>query len=119
MKLIKSFGYALQGIKYCFKTQLNFRIHLLAIAVVVAAGFIFAISNTEWLFVVACFMAVLTAEMLNTAIEKLCDTVTKEQHPVMKIIKDTAAGAVLVGAAGSGVVAAIIFLPKIIAALKI
>lgn len=118
MKLIKSFGYALKGINYCFKTQLNFRIHLLAIVVVVVAGFIFTITNTEWLFVLACCMAVLTAEMLNTAIEKLCDAVIKEQHPLIEIIKDTAAGAVLVSAAGSVMVAAIIFIPKIIAEIK-
>ncbi len=119
MKLIRSFGYALQGIKHCFATQFNFRIHLLAIVAVVSAGIFFAITNTEWLFVVACCMAVLTAEMMNTAIENLCDKANKEKHPIIKIIKDTAAGAVLISAAGSVLMAAIIFLPKIIAALKI
>lgn len=115
MKLIKSFDYAWQGILYCLKTQLNFRIHLLAIIIVTAAGFIFTISKTEWLFTVVCCMAVITAEMINTATEKLCDVVTTEQHPGIKVIKDISAGAVLACAAGSVVIGCIIFLPKIFA----
>ena len=113
MKFIKSFGYAWQGILYCFKTQLNFRIHLLAMVVTIAAGFIFAISKTEWLFITGCCMMVLVTEMINTAMEKICDTITGDIHPVIKIIKDVAAGAVLISAAGSAVIGGIIFLPKI------
>jgi diacylglycerol kinase len=57
-------------------------------------------------------------EMLNTALEKMCDLVTKDFHPLIKCIKDVSAGAVLVCAAGSLLTGTIIFLPKIIQLLK-
>lgn len=81
---------------------------------VITGGFVLKISNTEWLFIIACSMLVLILELINTAIELLCDMVTKEIHPVIKIIKDASAAAVLLGAAGSMVTGIIIFLPKIL-----
>ena len=69
----------------------------------------------EWLVVVLCITVVLTLEMINTAIEKLCDVVQPDYHPQIKIIKDIAAGAVLIAALGSIIIGAIIFVPKIIA----
>ena len=64
-------------------------------------------------------MLVLILELINTAIEHLCDIVTKEIHPAIKIIKDVSAAAVLLAAAGSVVTGLIIFTPKIIELLKI
>ena len=119
MKFIRSFGYAWQGIQYCFKTQFNFRIQLTVLLLVITAGFVLKISTTEWLFIIACSMLVLVLELVNTAIELLCDMVTKEIHPVIKIIKDASAAAVLLGAAGSVATGTIIFLPKIIELLKL
>ena len=87
---------------------------MLATVAVTVAGVIFNISKTEWLFIAVCCAAVIATEMINTAIEKLCDMVSTEIHPVIKIIKDVSAGAVLVCAIGSVVVGSIIFLPKII-----
>jgi diacylglycerol kinase len=118
MKLRRSFLYAARGIKYCFQHEQNFRIHVLAIAVVLSAGFYFSISATEWIFVTGCCTIVVAMEMLNTAMEKMCDLVTKDFHPLIKCIKDVSAGAVLVCAAGSLVTGAIIFVPKIIQLLK-
>src|SRR4051794_41119236 len=119
MKFVRSFGYAWQGIQYCYKTQLNFRVQLKVLTFAIIAGFALHISNVEWLFIVVCSVAVLTLELINTAIEHLCDTVTKDIHPSIKIIKDASAAAVLLGAAGSLVIGAIIFLPKIIGLLNL
>jgi diacylglycerol kinase len=118
MKLIQSFGYAWQGIRHCIKTQLNFRIHLVVLTLVTIAGVVFTINTTEWLFIIVCSMLVLSLELINTAIELLCDAVTKEIHPAIKIIKDAAAAAVLLAATGSVVTGLIIFIPKILNALK-
>jgi diacylglycerol kinase len=118
MKLIKSFGYALTGIKSCFASEPNFRIHFVAAVVAVIFSLLFTISATEWIAVGFCIAFVITMEMMNTAIEKLCDVVHKEPHPGIKKVKDIAAGAVLVSACFSLVTAAIIFLPKIIMYLK-
>jgi diacylglycerol kinase len=118
MKLIRSFGYALHGMRYAYKTQLNFRIHLVFLVLVCVAGFAFAISSTEWLLVIICSTAVLAFELMNTAIEHLCDAILKDFHPGIKIIKDVSAAAVLLTAIGSIVIGGIIFLPKIIFLIK-
>lgn len=118
MKLFRSFRFAWSGIRYCVKTQPNFRVHLIILSLVVVAGFCFNINNAEWLALVVCGMIVLILEMINTALEYLCDTITTDFHPAIKVIKDVSAGAVLVSAAGSVVVGFIIFLPKIIMLLS-
>ena len=118
MKLGRSFQYAWNGISYCFKTQQNFRIHLLVFTLVCIAGFFLKISHTEWLVIILCGVLVLMLEMINTAIEYLCDVVTTDFHPMIRIIKDVIAGAVLVSAAGTVVAGLIIFLPKILLLLK-
>ena len=78
-----------------------------------SAGFYFHISPAEWTITGASIAIVLSAEMLNTAIEKLCDLVQPEVHPQIKIIKDLAAAAVLWLSIGSAIAGLVIFLPKI------
>lgn len=119
MKIFKSFVHAWQGIRHSYKTQLNFRIHLLVLSVVVIAGYILQINLVEWLFITICSMLVLSLELMNTAIEFLCDAVTKEIHPIIKIVKDVSAAAVFLAAAGSVVIGIIIFLPKILTLIKL
>ena len=118
MKLLRSFYYAWSGIVYCGKTQPNFRIHLGVLAAVIVSGVFFKLSKTEWLSIIVCSILVLVFEMINTAIEYLCDLVTTEFHPGIKTIKDLSAGAVLICAAGTVLTGLIIFIPKIIAFLK-
>lgn len=118
MKLIKSFGYALAGIKSCFASEPNFRIHVSFAIVVLIFSVLFNISASEWIAVCFCIVFVISMEMLNTAIEKLCDIVCKEIHPGIKKIKDIAAGAVLISAVFSLVTGTIIFLPKAISLVK-
>ena len=114
MKILRSFIYAWSGLRYSFKTQLNFRIHLAILLLAIIAGILLKISATEWLFIVLCSMLVLMLELINTAVEYLCDTITTDFHPVIKIVKDISAAAVLISAAGSVITGLIIFLPKII-----
>jgi diacylglycerol kinase len=118
MKTTNTFIYAANGIIHSIKHEFNLRVHLLATIIVSLMGFYFCISTTEWLFVIGCCMMVLSLELLNTAIENLCNLVSKEYHPVIKVVKDTAAASVLVSAIGSVVVGTIIFLPKIISSFK-
>jgi diacylglycerol kinase len=119
MKLIKSFTYAFTGIKTAFASEANFKIHLLAATIATVFGIILNITAMEWIVIIFCIALVITMEMINTAIEKLCDAVHKDTHPVIKMVKDIAAGAVLVAAAGSLIIGFIIFLPKILAYIKI
>ncbi|MCX2482356.1 diacylglycerol kinase family protein [Pedobacter sp. MR2016-24] len=113
-RLIKSFGYALSGIAYTTKTQLNFKIHLLAIAVVSLSGWFLKLTISEWLWIVLAIGLVLVTELVNTAIELLVDLVSPAFNPQAGKVKDIAAGAVLIAAAIAVVTGAIIFIPKLI-----
>lgn len=114
MRLIRSFGFALKGIKQCFISEANFRIHFLLALVVIIFAVFFQISTAEWIAVGFCIAFVIVMEMLNTAIEKLCDVVHPDVQAGIKKVKDIAAGAVLVAAVFSAVTGLIIFVPKII-----
>lgn len=108
---IQSFGPAFKGILEFVAKEGQAKIHLLATIVVIAASFYFKITKTEWMAVVFAIALVWATEMLNTAIEKLVDFCSDERLPVLKFIKDVAAGAVLIAAIAAVVIAAIIFLP--------
>ena len=113
MQFFKSLKYALQGIKHCSVSERNFRIQLVIAAITFVCGMILRISATEWLAILFCSALVLGLEMVNTTIEKLSDTITKSIHPVIKQVKDIAAGAVCLVSIISLIIGCIIFLPKI------
>lgn len=112
-KLLKSFGYALRGMWYVLQHEQNMRIHLLAAATVTIAGFILGLTATEWSLIALCIGGVMVAEMMNTAIELLVDFVSPEMNDKAGKIKDIAAGAVLLTAIITAVVAVYIFGNKI------
>lgn len=110
-KFIRSFKYALEGILSAMKEQ-NFKFHLLAVVIVIIASVWTGISMVEWLVVISIMTLVLSLEMMNSAIERVADLVTTEIHPLAKLAKDLAAGAVLIAAIASVIIGCIIFLPK-------
>lgn len=110
--LYKSFGYAFQGIFTCIRKERNMKIHCMVAALVVIAGLILGISVTEWCICLGLFGMVMALELVNTAVEAVVDLVTEERHPLAKIAKDTAAGAVLIAAIMAAIVGLIIFVPK-------
>lgn len=111
-KRLESFKYAFQGIATLFRSEANARIHLLATVIVLIAGFYYRVSSTEWCILIMCIAMVLSAEAMNTAIEKLTDLVSPEPHPLAGQAKDVAAAAVLLLALAAMIIAGIIFLPK-------
>ena len=113
-RLIRSFGYAFAGVGYGLRTQANFRIQVLIASGVILAGVVFKLSTTEWAILVVTMMIVLSAELLNTAIEAVVDRVGNETHPLSKIAKDAGAGAVLIGAVGAIIVGVLIFGPRLL-----
>lgn len=112
-KYIKSFCNALSGIIYTIRYEHNMVIMILAMIVVVIAGFYFEISTPEWLFCVSIIGAVMASEMINTAIEAVVDLTSPEIHPLAKIAKDTASSASLVLSITAFIGALLIFIPKI------
>ena len=111
--LYQSFGYAFQGIFTCIRKERNMKIHCAVAVLVVIAGAIFQISAIEWCICLVLFGLVMALEHVNTAVEAVVDMVTEEYHPLAKIAKDTAAGAVLIAAIMAAIAGCIIFLPKI------
>lgn len=119
MRLIRSFGYALAGVSYCYKKEMNFRIHIFfAVATIITAAML-TVSLLDWIIITGCTGMVISLEMINTAIEKLCDIVSAERRPQIKVIKDISAGAVLMAAFGSACIGIIIFLPKFLTVIKL
>ncbi|MEO1260912.1 MAG: diacylglycerol kinase family protein [Bacteroidota bacterium] len=110
---VNSFKYAFAGIGRLFNTQPNARVHVLAVGIVVTAGFYFEISSTEWCCCILAMATVLAAEAFNTALEDLTDLVSPDHHPLAGHTKDLAAAGVLLTAIGAALVGGVIFGPKI------
>lgn len=116
-RLIKSFSYAFNGLKSFFQTEQNGRIHLSISVVVLVAGWYFDLSKYEWALIALSMGMVFASELFNSAIEKLCDHVHPDQHPVIGKVKNMAAAAVLMVAIAAAFVGLFIFLPRIKIAL--
>ncbi|MBO6255143.1 MAG: diacylglycerol kinase family protein [Bacteroidaceae bacterium] len=114
-KQLKSFTFAWKGILTCAGHEQNITFHLIAAIIVLAAGFCFGISRTEWMVVMLCIGTVIAAELFNSAIERLVDMVSPEWEKIAGEVKDIAAGAVLVTAIAAAIVGIIVFLPYVIA----
>ena len=110
---IRSFKYAFSGLKLFFINDHNGRVHLFAAIIVIALSFYLQLSGFEWIAILSVISAVIVAEIINSAIEKLADVVSPEYHPKIKVVKDLAAAAVLVAAFTAVAVGLIIFLPKL------
>jgi diacylglycerol kinase (ATP) len=111
---IKSFAYAISGLRQFITREHNARIHLVATIAVIITAFLLHVSYLEAAALAIVTGLVWVAEILNTCLERLADFITFEQHPGIKYIKDLAAGAVLVAAIIAVVTGLLIFIPKII-----
>lgn len=110
-----SFGYAIKGIKIGFSEETNFQIQLVLCLCAILLGMYLKISSTEWFFIAAMSGLVFTAELLNTALEELCDMLESSHDPHVAKIKDLAAGAVLSASVSALLIGAFIFVPKLLA----
>jgi diacylglycerol kinase len=95
--LVNSFRYAGRGLRLASHDR-NMRIMLLAALVVVSLAISYDVSQASWAVLMLCVGGVLSAEALNTAIERLADQVERRYQHEIRDIKDLAAGAVLVTA---------------------
>jgi diacylglycerol kinase len=110
---LRHIGYASEGILYFFKNERNGRIQAVVAILIIGAGFYFNISKTEWCIVLGSIGWIISLELVNTAIERICEMLSKEYNPMVKIIKDVAAGAVWWSAVLIALIGLIIFLPYI------
>lgn len=112
-RLVNSFKYAFQGLKYAFKYEQNILVHALATILVILAGFCFKLSSLEWIAIFLIIGLVIATELINTSIEATIDLITDQVHPLAKVAKDTAAAAVLTFGITAIIIGLIIFIPKI------
>ncbi|HSM80304.1 MAG TPA: diacylglycerol kinase family protein [Nodosilinea sp.] len=112
--LFVSFRYAWQGVSYAFRTQRNFRIHVVVGSLAVNLALALRLAPVELAVIILTCGAVLTLELINTALESVVDlTVQQTYHELAKIAKDCAAAAVLISALISVSVAACLLLPPL------
>jgi diacylglycerol kinase (ATP) len=107
----KSANFAIEGILHAAKTQRHVRYHFFSAATVLLLSYVLGVSRIEFLIIALSVIAVLLAEMFNTAIEALVDIVSPEHSEKARIAKDIAAGAVFVTAFGVAVIGYIILFP--------
>lgn len=113
-KLVDSFNYAIEGMIYTVRTQRNMKIHMVAALIVLSACFFYDLSKLELLILTITITMVLVCEMINTAVECAIDATTNYYHPLAKIAKNVAAGAVLITAINSVLVGYIIFWDRLL-----
>lgn len=110
----ESVGHALDGIFYTTNHERNFRIEIFFAIVVTIASFVFKVSLIEWCILVLVMGMILALEMINTAMERCVDLVTKDYKELAKIAKDVSAGAVFIMSMFSIIIGIIVFLPRIL-----
>ena len=113
-RLQHSLRCAVQGLVETWKTQPNFRLHVLFGISVTAAGLWCSLAPSEWLWITFSIGLVLFAELMNTAVERLVDLIVGiAPHPVARFVKDVSAGAVLVCVMLACVIGWLTFLPHL------
>lgn len=109
-----SFGYATEGIMSAFKTEPNFRIHIIVGVISMIAAYILKFTKPEWIILIFNISLVLILELINTAIETIVNIISPNYSRRAKIIKDVSAGAVMIAAISAVVIGVILFLPKLL-----
>lgn len=112
---IESFQYALEGIVYALTTQRNMRIHFTVAFSVMLLSLWLGVNRWEALLLFVAIALVIVTELFNTAVEALVDIATEQYHPLAKIAKDVAAGAVFLTAGLSIAIGITVFIPYVLA----
>jgi diacylglycerol kinase len=113
VKCIKSFRYAAKGVQFMLMEN-NFKIHLLAMMIVLIFSWWLELNTIEWILVLLMIGMVMVTETINTVFEKYLDFYHPEYDKRTAVIKDLAAGAVLIVSVIVAISGLILFLPKLL-----
>lgn len=113
-----SFKNAYNGLKLAMAHERNMRIHILVVTMCIVLGIAFRLDALRWIMLVIAVGMVLMAELMNTAVENMVDMVTPEYSEKAKIIKDIAAGSVLIASAAAAVIGILVFTDPLLSALN-
>ncbi len=114
-KFLKSFTYAIEGLKLAVNVDQNVRIHIIVGLFVITVSVIVQVTKMEFLFILFSIFFVLITEMVNTSIEEMTNLIVKEHRMEAKIAKDVAAASVLLAATFAVIVGIVILIPRLIA----
>lgn len=113
-RFIDAWGKAFSGIWYAVKTQRNLKIQLVIAIIVIICAIYFKLNITECMFLSFATMLVIITEVMNTAVEETVNLFTDKFHPIAKIAKDVAAGAVVLSSLNAVIIAIFIVVSNII-----
>ncbi len=111
---LKSFRYAIRGLRVLVREEHNARVHLAASLCAVAAGAALQLSLADWRWLVLAIALVWLAEAFNTAVEDICDRVCPDFDPAIGRIKDLAAGGVLVASLAAAAIGLLTLVPPLL-----
>lgn len=109
MKFLKGFYYAFRGIASCVCNERNLRVHIIISIYVLYFSQFYSLDSTKISIVFAVIALVMALELVNTAVERVCDKITLEESELIRVAKDMCAGAVLVASIFSVAVGFVIF----------
>lgn len=112
--LLWSFNYAIDGIVFALRTQRNMRLHVFAAAAVLVSGVMLDVTRLEMIALLFAIALVLTAELINTAIEATVDLSVDTFEPLAKTAKDVAAGSVLISSIVAAAVGYLVFFDRLV-----
>lgn len=113
-RFINSFKNSFSGLRYAYLNEQSMFIHALATILSIILGFVLKISLNEWIIVILFLLLIMVLELINTAIEAVCDAFTLEKNELIKIAKDTSSASVFIACVLAFIVGLSIFLPKIL-----
>lgn len=111
---LKSFKYALTGIKDALKSEPNLRFHFLAAVLVVICAIYLNFSTNEMVLLILTISFVIVLELINTIVEKIVNLHSMEISEEARAIKDMSAAVVLFGAITSVAIGLFLFMDKLL-----
>ena len=106
--------YSLSGFINFYRYERSAVLHLITAIVIIITGLFLKITMIEWLFIIFILLVMLAVELLNTAIETICDLVSPGYNKLVKIAKDSASAATFSISIALVIAICIIYVPKII-----
>jgi diacylglycerol kinase len=114
----EKFRDAFRGVRSGMRGQSSFQVHIIMAVAVIGVAALLRCSLFEWCILLLCIAGVLTAEMINSALEHFAKVVDKDHNPQLGEALDTGSAAVLFASLGAAVVGAIIFISRFVIWLR-
>ena len=108
-RFVDSFLYAAQGIRTAVREERNMRFHLCAAFYVYLFSLFYGFGKTEYILITLMVCGVLALELVNSSLERTVERPAPDRYMTAGVVKDMAAGAVLVFSIGCAVCGAVLF----------